>query len=118
MPWMAHLDALPLLGALCEQEGLVAVRALHPQEAVGGVADARGQHAVTQHGVDHRALTVAGPGGTTSQSSASGPGTANPSSASGPGTANPSSASGPDTARPNSVFLLNFLMMSYYAISM
>ena len=63
MPWMAHLDALPLLGALCEQEGLVAVRALHPQEAVGGVTDPRGEHLVTQHGVDDGALTVARPAG-------------------------------------------------------
>ena len=60
---MSHLDALPLLGALCEQERLVAVRALNPQEAVGGVTDPRGEHLVTQHGVDHRALTVARPRG-------------------------------------------------------
>jgi len=58
----ADLDALPLLGAFGEEEGLVAVGALHPQEAVGRVSDSRRQHLVTQHGVDHGALPVAGPG--------------------------------------------------------
>lgn len=57
----AHLDALALLRALCKQEGLAALCALYPQEAVGGVADSRRQHLVPKHGVDHRALAVARP---------------------------------------------------------
>lgn len=39
----------------------MAVCALHPQEAVGGVADPRGQHFVPEHGIDHGALPVARP---------------------------------------------------------
>lgn len=57
----AHLDALPLLRAFCEDEGLVAVCALHPQEAVCSVSYSRRKNLVTQHGVDHRALPVARP---------------------------------------------------------
>lgn len=49
----ADLYALPLFRAFSEEEGLVAVCALHPQEAVGGVSNSRWQHLVTQHGVDH-----------------------------------------------------------------
>lgn len=37
------------------------IRALDPQEAVGGVADPRGQDFVPEHGIDHRALPVARP---------------------------------------------------------
>lgn len=57
----SDLDALPLLGAFSEDEGLAAVCALHPQEAVCSVSNSRGQNLVTQHGVDHRALSVARP---------------------------------------------------------
>lgn len=57
-----YADTPPLRGRLGGQVRLVSVRPLHPQEAVGGVSDAAGQHAVPQHGVDHRALPVAGPG--------------------------------------------------------
>lgn len=57
----AHLDALPLLRAFCEDEGLVAVGALHPQEAVCSVPYPRRQNLVTQHRVDHRALPIARP---------------------------------------------------------
>ena len=56
---MCYLDALLLLGALRFEVGLVLVRALHAQEAVGGVADAAGQHSVPQHGVHHSALPIA-----------------------------------------------------------
>ncbi len=49
----ADLDALPLLRAFSEEEGLVAIGALHPQEAVGGVSYSRRQHLVAQHGIDH-----------------------------------------------------------------
>lgn len=37
------------------------VRALDPQEAVGGVADPRGQNFVPEHGIDDGALPVARP---------------------------------------------------------
>lgn len=39
----------------------MAICALHPQEAVGGVADPGGQHFVPEHGIDHSALPVARP---------------------------------------------------------
>ena len=57
-----HLDALLLIGAFGLEVGLVLVGSLDAQEAVGGVADATGQHAVPQHGVHHRTLPIAGPG--------------------------------------------------------
>lgn len=53
------LDALLLLGPFGLEEGLVFIRALHAEEAVGGVADPAGQHTVPQHRVDHRAFTIA-----------------------------------------------------------
>lgn len=56
------LDAFLLVRALGLEVGLVLVGSLHAQEAVGGVADAAGQHAVPQHGVHHGALAIAGPG--------------------------------------------------------
>lgn len=56
-----HRDAFPLLRALSEKESLVAISALHPQEAVGGVSNSRGQNFVTQHSVNHRALPVTCP---------------------------------------------------------
>lgn len=49
----ADLYILPLLRAFSEEEGLAAIGALHPQEAVGGVSYPRRQHLVTQHGIDH-----------------------------------------------------------------
>lgn len=39
----------------------MAICALHPQEAVGGVADPGGQHFVPEHGIDHGALPIARP---------------------------------------------------------
>ena len=57
-----HLDAFLLLGAFGLEVGLVFVGSLDAQEAVGGVADAAGQHAVPQHGVHHCTLPVACPG--------------------------------------------------------
>lgn len=54
-------DALLLLWPLCEQEGLVAVCPLHLQETVGGMSYPRGEHLITQHGVDHWALPVTCP---------------------------------------------------------
>lgn len=56
-----HRDAFPLLRALSEKESLVAISALHPQEAVGGVSNSRRQNFVTQHSVNHRALPVTCP---------------------------------------------------------
>ena len=56
-----HLDALLLFRALSEEEGLVAVCALHPQEAIGGVANPRWQNFVPEHGIDHGALPIARP---------------------------------------------------------
>lgn len=53
-----HLDAFLLLGPFGLEKGLVFIRALDAEEAVGGVADAAGQHTVTQHGVDNRAFTI------------------------------------------------------------
>ena len=53
-----HFDTLLLLRAFGEQERLVSICAFHAEEAVGGVAYPRGQHFVTQHGVDHRAFPV------------------------------------------------------------
>lgn len=41
------------------------VCALYPQEAVGGVADPRGQNFVPEHGIDHGALPIARPARTT-----------------------------------------------------
>lgn len=54
-----HLDT-PLLQALREEKA-VAICALHPQEAVGGVAIRREQHFVPEHGIDHGALPIARP---------------------------------------------------------
>ena len=56
-----YLDALLLVRALRLEVGLVLVGALHTQEAVRGVTDPAGQHAVPQHGVDHCAFTITGP---------------------------------------------------------
>ena len=39
----------------------MAICALHPQEAVGGVANPGGQHFVPEHGIDHGALPIARP---------------------------------------------------------
>ena len=57
-----HLDAFLLFGAFGLEVGLVFVGSLDAQEAVGGVADAAGQHAVPQHGVHHCTLPIACPG--------------------------------------------------------
>ena len=55
---LLYLNAPPLIEALGREVGHVTIRALHAQEAVGGVADATGQHPLPQHGVDHRTLAV------------------------------------------------------------
>lgn len=39
----------------------MAVCALHPQEAIGGVAYPRWQNFVPEHGIDHGALPIARP---------------------------------------------------------
>lgn len=39
----------------------MAICALYPQEAVGGMADPRGQNFVPEHGIDHGALPIARP---------------------------------------------------------
>lgn len=57
----SYRDAPPLIGRLGCEESLVSVGSLHSQETVGGVSDAAGQHAVSEHGVDHRTLPVTGP---------------------------------------------------------
>lgn len=41
----------------------MAIGALHPQEAIGGVADPGGQNLVPEHGIDHSALPIARPVG-------------------------------------------------------
>lgn len=56
-----YLDALLLIRALCLEVGLVFISALYTEEAVSGVANPTGQHAVPQHGVDHCAFTITGP---------------------------------------------------------
>ncbi len=58
-PFWQHLDAFLLLGPFGLEKGLVFIRALHAEEAVGGVADTAGQHTVPQHGVNNRAFTIA-----------------------------------------------------------
>lgn len=58
---MTYRDAPPLVGRLSGEVSLVSVSSLNPQETVGGVADAAGQNAVSQHGVDHGAFPVTGP---------------------------------------------------------
>lgn len=58
---LANLYALSLLRAFSEEESLVAIGALYPQEAIGSVSYSRWQHLVTQHGIDHRALPITGP---------------------------------------------------------
>lgn len=64
LPNWPYADAPPLAGRLGGEEGLISISPFHPQEAIGGVANAAGQHAVPQHGVDHCALPIAGPEGT------------------------------------------------------
>lgn len=49
----AHLYAFSLFRALSKKEGLIAISALHSQEAVGGVSYTRWQYLVTQHRIDH-----------------------------------------------------------------
>lgn len=61
LPQRPHLDTLLLLRALREEEGLVAICALYPQEAIGGVTNPRGQNFVPEHGIDHGALPIARP---------------------------------------------------------
>lgn len=39
----------------------MAICALYPQEAIGGMADPRGQNFVPEHGIDHGALPIARP---------------------------------------------------------
>lgn len=58
---LPYTDAPPLVGRLCGEVRLVSVGPFNSQETVGGVADAAGQHAVSQHGVDHSTLPVTGP---------------------------------------------------------
>lgn len=60
-PVWPYSDAPPLAGRLGGKEGLVSVGPLYPQEAVSGVANATGKHTLPQHGVDYRALSIAGP---------------------------------------------------------
>lgn len=57
----SYLNALLLIRALRLEVGLVIVSALHTQEAISGVANPAGQHAVPQHGVDHCAFTITRP---------------------------------------------------------
>lgn len=64
-----YADTPPLAGSLSREESLVSVSPLHPQEAIGGVADAAGQHSVSQHGINHRAFPIAGPKGTAASES-------------------------------------------------
>lgn len=59
---LPYADAPPVIGRLHGEVRLVSVGPFDSQETVGGVANAAGQHAVSQHGVDHRTLPVTGPG--------------------------------------------------------
>lgn len=59
---LAYLDALLLIRALSLQISFVFIGAFHTQEAVCGVANSTGQHSVPQHGINHCAFTITGPG--------------------------------------------------------
>ena len=54
----AYLDALGLIGILCQHAGLIVITTFHLDEAVGGVTDTAWQNLLPQHGVDHCALAV------------------------------------------------------------
>lgn len=58
-----HLDALFLFRPFSEEEGLIAIGALHPQEAICSVSYTRGQYLVTKHSIDDWAFPITCPMG-------------------------------------------------------